>query len=238
MRGAVWVIFLFAVVCGGVCDFFLSTSRAESLCDDGLRRVKEMTSLLEKKEALKDLVGRCKDHAEVNYQCAYTLERLRKYEEAARYYERATRLDPKNPRYFFGLGDVYRVLGEVDKAKRAYETGLAIAPGNRRAERCLRELEQMAIRVKDAKMERVERGAGSVKGTVEAVEEPPAKRAQVALNISKPYVGDPDFSRRLRRLIHSLSRDKRIKDVSTREFSRRKALDEQYFIKGEKSTSD
>ena len=222
---------LFCCISLGIDGLLNGTTHAQSSCDDDLVRIAGLTSLLEKKKALQDLVSRCGSHAEINYQYAYCLERLRKYSEAVHYYKKATELDPRNPKYFFGLGDVYRILGRVNEARDAYEAGLSIAPGNRRVERCLHELELMTSERGD----HVGNVGGAPSGQGEkamVASPPPVAKPNVLLKISRPYIGGMDLPNRMGQLIRAKSLDKRIKDISTREFHKRKVLDEQYLVNG------
>lgn len=99
---------------------------------------KQERNLLKKHKILQKAVKECADDPIINYQYAYALERLRKYEEALKYYIVASELDNKNPKYFFGMADIYMILGNAGSAIRAYEKGLQIDPTNKRAQKDLK----------------------------------------------------------------------------------------------------
>lgn len=52
------------------------------------------------------------------------------YNEAIIAFEAAIEIEPKNPRAYIGLADVYIKLGDKDKAKEVLEKGLENIPGN------------------------------------------------------------------------------------------------------------
>ena len=109
-------------------------------CSSMLKEAKETASLLQKRSLLESAVKQCPDNAEINYAYAYCLERLRKYPLALRYYHLATLLDPSVARYFFGLGDIHRVLDHPEEAVKAYKKGLKLEPGNKRILKYVAEL--------------------------------------------------------------------------------------------------
>jgi outer membrane protein OmpA-like peptidoglycan-associated protein len=82
----------------------------------------------------------------------YSLERLRDYNNALRYYVTASTLDPKHAKAFFGLGDIYMVTDKAQNAVTAYEKGLALDPGNKRA---AKSLESARIKLKAQRGESV-----------------------------------------------------------------------------------
>lgn len=53
-----------------------------------------------------------------------------KYREAARWFENAIKIDPSRAIAYRNLGDTYVHTGEKDRAKKAYETYLALAPNS------------------------------------------------------------------------------------------------------------
>ena len=100
-----------------------------SASDDGPKRLAEARTS-------------CPEDAELLYSYAYSLERMRKYKEAIRQYERVTELDPSNAKVFFNMGDIYRNQEKKEEAIAAYEKGLSLVPDNARAQKRLRELLQ------------------------------------------------------------------------------------------------
>lgn len=98
------------------------------------------TSLLKKRNLLQKAVSECPEDPQLNYSYAKTLERLRKYEEALKYYTVASRFRSTKAESFFGMGDIYLILSKPDKAALAYEKGLRIDPKNERARNSLKEI--------------------------------------------------------------------------------------------------
>ncbi|MCW8894001.1 MAG: OmpA family protein [Deltaproteobacteria bacterium] len=106
-------------------------------CDDIKQGIKKQRNLLKKKVLLDQGLQNCSEDAEIYYLYAYTAERLRKYDQAMSYYLKATELDQDYAKAFFGLGDIYMVLGNAGAAIRAFEKGLQFVPENRRAKASL-----------------------------------------------------------------------------------------------------
>ncbi|MBN1958453.1 MAG: OmpA family protein [Desulfuromonadales bacterium] len=109
-----------------------NTSVAQE-CEELKQQIRIQRNLLKKKTLLTEALERCGGDAEVQYLSAYTSERLRKYDKALTHYLKAAELDPTYAKAFFGLGDIYMVLGNGAAAIRAYENGLRIAPDDTRA---------------------------------------------------------------------------------------------------------
>jgi tetratricopeptide (TPR) repeat protein len=118
-------------------------------CNALLNKANKTVMVLQKRKILEEAIKKCPENPEVNYQYGYCLERLRKYEEAAKWYRKAVKYDTsqKTAKYYFGLGDVLRLSGKFAEARKAYETGLKIEPGNKRAEASLKEVEGKLVAV-------------------------------------------------------------------------------------------
>ncbi len=120
---------------------------APSGCDILKNQIKKERSLLKKQQLLNTALESCSQDAEIHYICGYTAERLRKYDKALTNYLKATELDRDYAKAYFGLGDIYMVLGNAEPAIRAFEHGLALEPGNDRARSSL---ELASIKYKSA----------------------------------------------------------------------------------------
>ena len=119
-----------------ICIFCLIANplqAAKQNCGEIAVQIKKERNLLKKQELLKQALKLCPDNAEIHYGCAYAAERLRKYEKAQSHYLKATEIDNKYAKAYFGLGDIYMVLGNAGSAIAAYEKGLQLVPKNRRA---------------------------------------------------------------------------------------------------------
>ncbi|MFC1523965.1 hypothetical protein ACFL6N_04160 [Thermodesulfobacteriota bacterium] len=106
-------------------------------CQAIVKESRKIRSPIKKKDFLKKAVGECPDDAVVNYQYGYSLERLRDYTFALKYYEKAHKLDNKEAKYLFGMGDIFTVLGDHQAAIKSYEKGIELSPGSKRAQRSL-----------------------------------------------------------------------------------------------------
>ncbi|OAT79900.1 tetratricopeptide repeat protein [Desulfotomaculum copahuensis] len=71
-----------------------------------------------------------KDSAAAQFQAALGLYNAKKLSEAAQYYERAIKLDPKNATYLNNLGNVYRDMKNYKQAAAEYQQALKLAPHN------------------------------------------------------------------------------------------------------------
>jgi len=123
-----------------ICIFCLIANplqAAKQDCGETAVQIKKERNLLKKQKLLKQALKLCPDNAEIHYGCAYAAERLRKYEKAQSHYLKATEIDNKYAKAYFGLGDIYMVLGNSGSAIAAYEKGLQLVPKNRRARAAL-----------------------------------------------------------------------------------------------------
>ena len=99
--------------------------------------ISQERDLIARRDLLATAIKQCPKDPDINFMQGYSLERLRDYKEAQRYYISASTLDPKHAKAFFGLGDICMVTNKPQDAVTAYEKGLALDPGNKRAEKSL-----------------------------------------------------------------------------------------------------
>ncbi|HIJ78656.1 MAG: OmpA family protein [Desulfobulbaceae bacterium] len=107
--------------------------------------IKSERNLLKRKDLLVEAIKVCPKDPVVNFMYGYSLERLRKYEDALNHYLIAAELDKNYADAFSGMGDIYMVLGNVDSAVAAYEKGLALDGKDKRTARSL-ELAQIKLK--------------------------------------------------------------------------------------------
>jgi outer membrane protein OmpA-like peptidoglycan-associated protein len=118
--------------------FSLSRAAGKVDCDVVMQQIKLQRNILKQHVLLQEALANCPDNFQVNYQYAYNSERLRKYDEALKYYIRASEIDNASyPKVFFGIGDIYMVLGNSREAIKAYEKGLALEPNDQRRQKSL-----------------------------------------------------------------------------------------------------
>ncbi len=103
-------------------------------------RVRKERNLLKKHKLLGQVIQECAGDSTINYYYAYTHERLERYGNALKYYMAASAIEPGNAAYFFGMGDVYVMLEREEAALHAYELGIELDSGNKRALRKLNDL--------------------------------------------------------------------------------------------------
>ena len=121
-----------------LCGLFCAAAQGLAAdCKALAEKVRKEQSLVAKRDLLAAAVKECGNDAEINYMYGYSLERLRKYDEALKYYASATALDRKYAKAFFSMGDVYMNLDQVANAVTAYEKGLNVEPGDKRAGKSL-----------------------------------------------------------------------------------------------------
>ncbi len=90
------------------------------------------------------------DDAELNYLMGVVSIQVEALDEAETYLTRANQLDPALPEPYFGLGVLYRLLGQREQAIRAFETFLEIGPGQDPAAMPVAEQELEALRAGDS----------------------------------------------------------------------------------------
>ena len=129
MRKTVWWM---VIICFCICFTGPSPATAAD-CNAIKNQIKKERNLLKKRQLLNGALETCPQDAEVHYICAYTAERLRKYDKALSNYLKATEIDRDYAKAYFGLGDIYMVLGNAESAMHAYQSGLSLEPGNTRA---------------------------------------------------------------------------------------------------------
>lgn len=102
--------------------------------------ISQERTLMTKKTMAEEAMKVCPRDVEIVYQHGYTLERLRKYDEALRSYRKAISLDGGYAKAFFSIGDIQMILRDYEEAAQAYEAGLRHEPGDVRATASLQEV--------------------------------------------------------------------------------------------------
>ncbi|MFA6464470.1 MAG: OmpA family protein [Desulfurivibrionaceae bacterium] len=121
-------------------------------CKKIAEEISKQRDLIARRDLLVKAVKQCPKDPEINFMQGYSLERLRDYNDALRYYVTASSLDPKHAKALFGMGDVYMVTNKAQDAVNAYEKGLSLDPGNKRA---AKSLESARIKLKAQRGESV-----------------------------------------------------------------------------------
>jgi len=91
----------------------------------------DLSKLGEKAYALQKAVELCPSHVKARHKLADTLVRLKKFDEAARQYEKLMEATPRLADACVSLGDVYCIQGRYEMGKKAYENALSLNPTNR-----------------------------------------------------------------------------------------------------------
>jgi tetratricopeptide (TPR) repeat protein len=143
------------------------------------KKIKQETDLLKRREMISQGLTNCPNDPVINFKYAYSLERFRKYDEALKHYQVATKLDPKYAKAYFGMGDMYIQKGDPQASVAAYQKGLAIDPGDKRAARSLQKAlakaKTMPATVKTVKAPQKHAAVSQKKTTTGAVKKPVAK---------------------------------------------------------------
>lgn len=129
--------FLWLPIATLILSLALPSLVAAAQCDDLKKKIKRERNLLKKRTLLNGALETCPQDAEVHYMCAYTAERLRKYDKALANYLKATQIDKDYAKAYFGMGDIYMVLGNAESAVRSFSAGLKLKPDNKRAKASL-----------------------------------------------------------------------------------------------------
>lgn len=134
------ILYLSLAICIGasLTEKFSLSYAGKVDCDVVMQQIKLQRNILKQHALLQEALKNCTDNFHINYQYAYNSERLRKYDEALKYYLRASEIDSTSyAKVFFGIGDIYMVLGNSKEAVAAYEKGLDIEPNNQRKQKSL-----------------------------------------------------------------------------------------------------
>lgn len=141
-----------ALLCGLSLSAILPLPASAADCKKIAQGISQERDLIARRDLLAAAIKQCPKDPEINFMRGYSLERLRDYKEALPYYLTASTLDPKHARAFFGLGDIYMVTDKVQNAVNAYEKGMTLDPGNKRA---AKSLESARIKLKAQRGESV-----------------------------------------------------------------------------------
>ena len=118
--------------------FLPSEGKAED-CRQLAEAISKERTLLTRKGMIEDAMKVCPGDAEIVYQHGYTLERLRKYEDALASYKRAIAIAPDYAKAHSSIGDIQMILKNYQEAAEAYEAGLRYEPGDERSHASLKE---------------------------------------------------------------------------------------------------
>lgn len=153
-RPAVWKrnAFCLLLLCGLTLPGLRPLPASAADCKSIAEKIQQERSPIARRDLLKDAIKQCPKDPEINFMQGYNLERLRDYKEALPYYVAASNLNPKHAKAFFGIGDIYMVTNNAQEAVTAYEKGLGIDPGNKRA---TKSLESARIKLKAQRGESV-----------------------------------------------------------------------------------
>ncbi len=102
-------------------------------CQQIIKNINAERNFLKRKDMVKEGVSQCPDNAILVFKYGFSLERFNEPEEALKYYKKATQLDPKMAKAYFGMGDIYTHLKQYNEAIAAFNKGLEIDPTNVRA---------------------------------------------------------------------------------------------------------
>lgn len=129
--------FRWLVITAILLSFMLPSLVSAADCDGIRQQIKKERNLLKKRKLLNDALQTCPQDAEVHYMCAYTAERLRKYDKALSNYLKTVEIDKNFSKAYFGMGDIYMILGNAESAIWAYSNGLKMEPADKRAQASL-----------------------------------------------------------------------------------------------------
>ena len=125
------------LLCGLALVALIPLPASAADCKATAEKISQEHDPIARRDLLKTALKECPKDPEINFMQGYNLERLRNYKDALPYYVTASNLDPKHAKAFFGMGDIYMVTDKAQNAVTAYEKGLGLDPGNKRAEKSL-----------------------------------------------------------------------------------------------------
>lgn len=131
---------LAGLVLGGVLFWDGGCLAVAADCKAMLEAIVQERTLMTKRTMIEEAMKICPRDAEIFYQHGYTLERLRKYDDALRSYKKAINLDASYAKAYFSIGDIQMIMKNYEEAVHAYEVGLQHEPGDVRAAASLQEV--------------------------------------------------------------------------------------------------
>jgi outer membrane protein OmpA-like peptidoglycan-associated protein len=106
---------------------------AEQECSARWRElIRKERNLLKRHKLLEQALASCPESAKYNYKLGYSYERLRRYDEALKHYQKAAKLDPKKVDAHVGVADALVTRGELKQAVESYERALELSPDDAR----------------------------------------------------------------------------------------------------------
>jgi LysM repeat protein len=109
-------------------------------CDAIMGKLRTMKTLMQRKDILEAAVRKCPEDPVLLYLYAFNLERRHEYKQSLRYYRKSARINPLYPSVYFGIGEAYFALGNIDEAENAFTHGLQLQPENSWAKRRLQQI--------------------------------------------------------------------------------------------------
>ncbi|MFZ5765484.1 MAG: OmpA family protein [Thermodesulfobacteriota bacterium] len=123
-------------------------------CDGIVAELARLTGLLERRDFLEKVIGRCPEDHRLHYAYGQTMERLRRYDEALLAYRKAVEIKPDCAEGYLAMGEVYLCLGKNDEALALLDQGLSLDPhniwGKRSYARACRLIEKVGDRIDEA----------------------------------------------------------------------------------------
>ena len=113
---AAGTVFFGVIFWGGV------GSAAAADCKAMLDEIVKEHTLMTRRTMIEDAMRACPRDAEIVYQYGYTLERLRKYEDALRSYKKAIALEAGYAKAYFSIGDIQMIMKNLGDAKELIQT--------------------------------------------------------------------------------------------------------------------
>ena len=113
-------------------------------CQTVRKDLSKLKGLIERKNYLEVAVTICPDDPVIAYYYAYNFDRRQQFDKALELYKKAAALNEHYAKPYFGMGDVYLIKGQLDKAIEAYEKGLVIDPKNSWAKKQLDNIKRLA----------------------------------------------------------------------------------------------
>ncbi|MEW5902699.1 MAG: tetratricopeptide repeat protein, partial [Acidobacteriota bacterium] len=99
-------------------------------CDGFVAELTRLTGLLQRRDFLEKVIGRCPEDHRLHYAYGHTMERLRRYDEALLAYQKVVEIKPDCAEGYLAMGEVYLSLGMNEEAVALLDQGLSLDPHN------------------------------------------------------------------------------------------------------------
>ncbi len=109
----------------------IAATETGTRCEKAKLKLWDIKSLIQRQSFLVNALEECPHDAMLQYYYGVNLDRRQQFEKALHYFKISAQLDNLFPYVYFGMGESYLSLGDLEAAVNAYKKGLKIQPDNK-----------------------------------------------------------------------------------------------------------